>query len=116
MDDAYCAFVWSVVAQQPEVRVGTVPEDTRDVYIATQPSKKEKGKAKEDEEDEAALQERSLQLVPDAAQKTLDELIAEYGDALRIAIEPNRLFVALTGSHIRVCFCPLCQYTLLTPL
>ncbi|GJE87719.1 hypothetical protein PsYK624_038020 [Phanerochaete sordida] len=99
VDDAYCAFVWSVVAQQPEVRVGTVPEGAPEVYIATQPSKK--GKAKYRADEEAAPQERSLQLVPDAAQKTLDELVAEYGDALRIAIEPDRLFVALTGSHIR---------------
>ncbi|EKM60813.1 uncharacterized protein PHACADRAFT_179990 [Phanerochaete carnosa HHB-10118-sp] len=101
VDDDYCAFVWSVVAQQPEVRVGIVPEGASEVYIAPQSSKKAKGKAKDGEGGGSATQETFLHLIPDAAEKSLDELMAEHGNALRIAVDPDKSFIALTGSHIR---------------
>lgn len=111
VDDAYCAFVWSVVAQHPEVRVGTVPEGSVEVPIAPRQrqkekgaeqekgSKKSKGPSKAKEDDAAVVQ---LQLIPDAALRSLDELKEEYGDALRIAVSPERSLVAITGSHFRV--------------
>ena len=107
VDDAYCAFVWSMVVQQPEVRVGTAPEGAPEVYIAPQhkigyKKFKGKGKGKGDDDEEEGATEASLHLIPDAASKPLDELKAEYGDALRIAVDPQRSFVAITGSHIRV--------------
>ena len=95
------------MAQHPEVRIGTVPEGAPEVYIAPQKSEKRKDKAKgkdkaKDAEEEKSPQALLLHLIPDAAYKALDELIAEHGDALRIAIEAEKLRVAITGSHIRV--------------
>lgn len=68
------------------------------MYIAPQFSKRDKAKSTAEE----YSAQNSLTLIPDAASKSLDELSAEYGDALRIAVYPERSFVALTGSHIRV--------------
>lgn len=84
------------------MRVGTVPEGATDVRIAPQLSKKGKGKAKDGEGGELSPQDVSLHLIPNAAEKSLEELIAEYGSALRIAVDPDKSFVAITGSHIRV--------------
>lgn len=106
VDNVYCAFVWSVVAQQPEVRVGTVPEGASEVYVApkasTASANKSKSKSKTDASGEGPSLQASLYLIPDAASSSLDELQADYGDALRIAVDPERSFVAITGSHIRV--------------
>ena len=99
VDDAYCAFVWSVVAQQPEVRVGTAPKGAPEVYIAPQFSKRDKAKSTAEEHSA----QNSLTLIPDIASRSLDELSAEHGDTLRIAVDPERSFVAVTGSHIKVC-------------
>jgi hypothetical protein len=101
IDDAFCAFVWDIVVQQPTVRVGTVPSGAAaEVYIAPQASAKKKAKAKgEDHLEEAPP---VLDLVPDANVKTLDQLKAEYGERLRIAVDPETSFVAITGSHLRV--------------
>lgn len=108
VDDAYCAFVWSVVVQQPEVRVGIAPAGVPEVYIAPQQSKvgpankshnKKKGDASAADDPSTAV---SLDIVADATLRSLEELKAEYGDALRIAVDPQRSFVAITGSHIRV--------------
>ena len=107
MDDAYCAFIWSVVVQQPDVRVGIAPEGAPEVYVAPQQSKTpasaKKGKKKADDEDgDEGAAPTSLVPVPDAPLKTLEELKAQHGDKLRIAVDPERSFVAITGSHIRV--------------
>lgn len=99
VDDAYCAFVWSVVAQQPEIQVGTAPEGDPEKYMVAQSDKRDKSKSKHKEEPPVLS---PLTLIPDASLKSLDELKAEYGDALRIAVVPERSFIALTGSHIRV--------------
>ena len=101
LDDAYYAFVWAVLVQQPNVRVGVVPEGAgTDVYIAPQNSAKRKAKAKGEEIAEAAPV--VLQVVQHAAVRPLDELQREYGETLRIAVDPDTIFKALTGSHIRV--------------
>ena len=101
IDDTYCAFVWAVLARQPNVRVGVVPEDaSTEVYIAPQNSAKRKAKAKGEEIVEAAPV--VLQVIPDAAIRTLDELKRDYGENLRISVDPDTIFKALTGSHIRV--------------
>lgn len=95
-----------MVVQQPEVRVGTAPEGAPEVYIAPQhrsAARKSKGKGKaNDAAEEDDSPELALQPIPDAASKSLNELRAEHGDALRIAVDPQRSFVAITGSHIRV--------------
>ena len=50
VDDALCAFVWSLVVQQPSVRVGTLPPGSiSEVYFAPQTSAKLKAAAKGEE-------------------------------------------------------------------
>ena len=104
VDEAYCAFVWSVVVQHPEVRVGVAPEGGLEVYIAPQAAKvvqrRQKGKATEEVEQNNEVAQ--LELVEDAALRSLDDLKQEYGDKLRIAVDPERSLVAITGSHIKV--------------
>ncbi|KAG2370198.1 hypothetical protein BDR07DRAFT_1386752 [Suillus spraguei] len=100
VDDAFCAFVWSIVVQQPTVRVGTVPAGvSSEVYIAPQTSAKRKAAAK----GEVLIEEAppSLTLVENARDRSLEDLKAEYGEDLRIAVDPETSFAAITGSHIR---------------
>jgi oxalate---CoA ligase len=108
VDAAYCAFVWSIVVQHPEIRVGIAPEGAPEVYIAPQYSKtastsksKKKKKKGQEEEEEGSTAEK-LVVIEDAAVRPLDDLKQEYGDKLRIAVDPERSLVAITGSHIRV--------------
>jgi transcription factor C subunit 3 len=94
--------VWSLVVQQPTVIVGTVPEGiTSEVWIAPQLSAKRKAKAKGEEAVEVAPPK--LDIVPDAKNRSLEDLRAEYGDNLRIAADPDATYAAVTGTHIRVC-------------
>ncbi|KAG1730414.1 uncharacterized protein EDB91DRAFT_786767 [Suillus paluster] len=100
VDDVFCAFVWSIVVQQPTVRVGTVPAGvSSEVYIAPQTSAKRKAAAK----GEVLVEEAppSLTLVENARARSLEDLKAEYGEDLRIAVDPETSFAAITGSHIR---------------
>ncbi|KAF5377206.1 hypothetical protein D9615_006321 [Tricholomella constricta] len=99
-DDAFCAFVWSLVVQQPIVQVGTVPPGvTSEVWIAPQTSAKRKAKAKGEEHVETTPVH--LDIVPDARHRTLDDLRKQYGDTLRIAVDSDAIYAAITGSHIR---------------
>ncbi|KIK99780.1 hypothetical protein PAXRUDRAFT_445053 [Paxillus rubicundulus Ve08.2h10] len=100
VDDAFCAFLWSVVVQQPSVRVGTVPPGvTSKVHIAPQTSAQRKAVAKGNAIAEEALP--SLLLVENARKRSLEDLKRQYGDDLRIAVDPETSFAAITGSHIR---------------
>ncbi|KAF8649735.1 hypothetical protein AX16_005506 [Volvariella volvacea WC 439] len=100
IDDAFCAFVWSMVVEQPNVQVGTVPQGvTSEVFIAPQVSAKRKAKAKGEEPVESIPPK--LNIISDAKQRPLESLKAEYGDNLRIALSPNAIYTAITGSHIR---------------
>lgn len=103
VDDSLCGFVWSLIAQQPTVRVGTVPPGATEVYIAQQTSAKRKAQAK-GEELVKAEDTPSLDVVEDASTRSLDDLSAEYGESLRIAVDPATSFAAITGSHLRVRF------------
>lgn len=99
-DDAFCAFVWSLVVQRPAVRVGTIPAGvTFDVWIAPQISAKRKAREKGEEHIETKPTE--LDLVPDAKNRSLEDLKQEYGDKLRIALDSDAIYAAITGSHIR---------------
>ncbi|KAI6106113.1 hypothetical protein EDD16DRAFT_203635 [Pisolithus croceorrhizus] len=99
VDDAFCAFVWSVVVQQPAVRVGVVPPSiTSEVYVAPQIKTKRKAAATGEE---LAEDRPSLEVIGDARGKALEELKQQYGDDLRIAVDPQTCFAAITGSHIR---------------
>ncbi|KAH7883860.1 hypothetical protein F5I97DRAFT_1606658 [Phlebopus sp. FC_14] len=83
VDDALCAFVWSVIVEQPVIHT----------------SAKRKAAAKGEELAEGARP--TLQLVHDARGKTLEDLKRQYGDDLRIAVDPETSFVAITGSHVK---------------
>jgi oxalate---CoA ligase len=101
-DDTFCAFVWTLVVQQPNVRVGLVPSGvTSEVWIAPQQSVKRKAKAKGEELVEELTVE--LQIIPDAHIMTLEQLQSEYGKDVRLALKPDAIYKAITGSHIRVC-------------
>ncbi|KAH9081835.1 hypothetical protein EDB83DRAFT_2310160 [Lactarius deliciosus] len=84
--------------QQPTVRVGTVPDGTTtEVHIAPQQSQKRKAKSGVDDTPPVT----SLALLPDARSTTLDELQLKYGDTLRVAVDAETSFAAITGSHNR---------------
>lgn len=83
------------------MRVGTIPPGvTSEVYIAPQTSAKRKAKAKGEEHVETAPP--TLEIVPGAKTRTLDDLTRECGDNLRISVDPKAIFAAITGSHILV--------------
>ncbi|TFK30753.1 hypothetical protein FA15DRAFT_580399 [Coprinopsis marcescibilis] len=99
-DDAFCSFVWSLVVQQPTVVVGLLPEGvTSEVWVAPQTSAKRKAKATGQEHVETTP--ARLEPITDAKIQPLEELVRLYGDRLRIAVEPDAIFAAVTGSHIR---------------
>lgn len=101
VDDSFCAFVWSLIVQQPTVRVGTIPSGAAtEVYIATQTSAKRKAEAKGEEV--VVGHASTLDVVPDATEASLQDLKTQYGDGLRIAVDPDTSFAAITGSHLRV--------------
>jgi transcription factor C subunit 3 len=83
--------------------VGTVPDDgdgaRTEVYIAPQQSQKKKSKEKDQRGDVL-----SLTLLPDARSRTLEDLQLQYGEALRVAVDAETSFAAITSSHIRVRF------------
>jgi hypothetical protein len=85
------------------VRVGTVPDDgdgaRTEVYIAPQQSQKKKSKEKDQRGDVL-----SLTLLPDARSRTLEDLQLQYGEALRVAVDAETSFAAITSSQIRVRF------------
>ncbi|KAI0047812.1 hypothetical protein FA95DRAFT_1558689 [Auriscalpium vulgare] len=101
VDDAYLAFAWGLIVGHPTVRVGLIPPGiTTEVYIAPQTSKKRKAKAEAGEADNSAHVSELL-IVADAHIHTLEELRTRYGDELRIAVDPETAFAAITGSHTR---------------
>ncbi|KAK7019694.1 hypothetical protein VNI00_017994 [Paramarasmius palmivorus] len=100
VDEAFCAFVWSLIVQQPNIRVGLVPEGvTSEVWIAPQVSAKRK--ANERGETHVETQPPELEIVPDATIRPMGDLQAEYGEKLRIACDPESTYAAITGSHLR---------------
>jgi hypothetical protein len=102
VDDDFYAFVWSLVVQQPTVRVGVLPEGAAiEVYIAPQISAVRKAKA--NGEGSEPIHMPSLHVIRDANSRPLDDLNRHYGDTLRIAVDPEKSFEAITGSHVRVC-------------
>lgn len=83
------------------MRVGTIPPGgATEVFIAPQTSAKRKAAAK----GEALLAEEApvLDVVPNATARSLEDLKVEYGDNVRIAVDPATSFAAITGSHLRV--------------
>ncbi|KAJ3736873.1 hypothetical protein DFJ43DRAFT_382574 [Lentinula guzmanii] len=100
VDEAFSAFVWSLIVQQPTVLVGTIPLDiTSEVWIAPQVSAKRKANARGEEH--VLTEPSALNLVPDAKSRPLADLQREYGNRLRIAGDRDSIYAAITGTHIR---------------
>ncbi|KAF9478011.1 hypothetical protein BDN70DRAFT_809556 [Pholiota conissans] len=100
-DDAFCAFVWSLVVEQPTVMVGLIePGMKSEVWIAPQISAKRKAIARG--EDHMESLPPKLQPIPEPKSISLDVLRGTHGDRLRLSVEPDAIFAAVTGSHIRV--------------
>ncbi|KAG8858551.1 hypothetical protein FRB96_005223 [Tulasnella sp. 330] len=103
-DYAFKSFVWSLIIQEPTVTVGLVPEGSAPVCIAPQPSAVRKSKAN-------AASSATLSITSPAALQALDprevadvgleDLVAKHGNTLRIAVDHETCFVAITGSHVR---------------
>ncbi len=117
MDDAYHALIWSVIIQHPSVRVGIVPDglDT-EVYIPLQPrTSRKKQDAGEVQEEPQPM---ALEILPEAHVLPLSLLLEQYGSKLRVAVDPETSFAAITGSHIRAsrifCFCALYELNVTT--
>jgi hypothetical protein len=94
VDDTYCAYVYSLIAKHPSIVIGTVPDGTPPVWIAPPPHKK--GQA-------PPPPPVSLNVIEGAKERSMGELRETYGSQLRIAADKVTCFVALTGSHNRVC-------------
>lgn len=101
LDDTFCAFVWALVVQQPTVIVGLIsPNLISEVWIAPQTSAKRKAQARG--EDHIEQRPPKLDPIPEPKTTSFDTLHHAYGDRLRLAVEPDAIFAAITGSHIRV--------------
>ncbi|KAG5219984.1 Transcription factor tau [Salix suchowensis] len=92
-----------LVVQQPTIRVGIIPNGlTAEVFVAPQPSAIKKAKAQGKAKTEVTEEDRPrLELIADAATRSFDDLKAEFGQALRIAVDPEEIFAAITGSHVK---------------
>lgn len=106
VDDLFCAFVWGLLAEQPTITVGLMPQgNSAEVYIAPQPSKQKIQKKSADDNPDSPCSNR-LDPLPDAATRNYASLIDEYGSNLRVAVDPESCFRAITGGHIRVSMLP----------
>lgn len=127
VDDGFHTFVWTLLVRQPSVRVGLVPEgDAVEVYIAPQrrrsnlvakPKKKllvpepvpfpaldgRDGRRVVTDDSTSELVLGRLQPIPEATTCSLETLVYKYGQSLRVAVDPETCFRAITGTHIRVC-------------
>lgn len=97
LDDAFLAFIWRLLRQQPSIQIKLIKETSLEVYIAPQKSKK----AKADKDTSESTPDTGTELIEEAKTLSLNELLQTYGNGLRIAVDPETCFRALTGSHIR---------------
>ncbi|KIY52288.1 hypothetical protein FISHEDRAFT_35427 [Fistulina hepatica ATCC 64428] len=99
VDDDFCALVWSLIVRHPNVRVGLVPPGvTTEVWIAPQHNARRKAKEQGHNLDAKAT---LLPIPADAQGWTLVQLQNNYGDSLRIGIDPDEICAMVTGSHVR---------------
>ncbi|KIO22744.1 hypothetical protein M407DRAFT_216113 [Tulasnella calospora MUT 4182] len=104
VDEAFRAFVWSLVVQETSVSVGLVPEGSSPVYIAPQPSVvRKQAKAQIAAPSEPSNSPAKLESLASAEvqESSLPELVQKYGETLRIAVDHETSFQAITGTHVR---------------
>lgn len=103
LDDAFGAYVWSLLVQQSSVVVGVVPWGiTSEVWIAPQVSAKRKATAQGNAPSESTPLPK-LEEILERKDTSLEVLKEKFGKRLRIAAKPEVIFAAITGSHFRVC-------------
>lgn len=89
------------MVQQPTILIGLIPPGlTSEVWIAPQTSAKRKAKVRGVEHIETSPSK--LDPINDPKTTPLDLLRQAYGERLRIAAQPESIFSAVTGTHIRV--------------
>lgn len=98
--------MWSVLVQHPTVTVGTAPNQAQSALFPPQPRKKGR-KSKDDQEAPQVESVAKLGVIEDARTRSLDDVVNDFGDAVRIAVDPETCFVFITGSHARVSAPPL---------
>ena len=103
IDDVYQGFVWSLLVGQASIRVGVLPlGQQHEVYIPPQPrAPKNKEKTSEPQQETTS---NGLQLVEGVESLSFQDLVQQFGDRLRIAVDSQTTCTAITGSHIRVSF------------
>jgi hypothetical protein len=103
LDDAFGAYVWSLLVQQSTVIVGLVPEGiTSEVWIAPQASAKRKATAGDNERLDSPSPPK-LKAILERKNTSVVVLKEKYGSKLRMAAQPDAIVAAITGSHLRVC-------------
>jgi oxalate---CoA ligase len=114
LDTQYFDFVWKTLAGHPAIRIGTIPEGAVDVVIAPQNSTKrlstnnDKLPRRESQLNDDATygedetRDSSLHPISSASTRKLDDLIAEHGTTLRIAVSSDVVLSSITGTHVRV--------------
>ena len=95
VDDAYFGFVSSVLVQHPSVTVGTASSASKDIHFPPQ-SRKKGRKSKDDEDAPHDDTVPQLNEIENGRTHTLEDVVNEVGDAVRIAVEPKTCLVFLT--------------------
>ncbi|KAG8894244.1 hypothetical protein FRB99_001391, partial [Tulasnella sp. 403] len=121
VDESFQSFVWSLIVQEASVTVGLVPEGSSPVYIAPQPSAVRKRKKAQSESIPQSTQDPShstpwtLELLDttEVFGTNLSQLREKYGSTLRIAVDHNTSYAAITGSHVRSAKLGAMAYTML---
>jgi hypothetical protein len=94
VDDEYVSYVWSLFVRFSGVRVGIRPQGARDIWIAPNASR---SKVKD------IAPKPELQPIGDKLfTSTFCDLVAEFGDSLRVTADRDIIFETLTGSHVQV--------------
>ncbi|KAL0950736.1 hypothetical protein HGRIS_007510 [Hohenbuehelia grisea] len=93
LDDAFYAFVWPLIVQTPGVRIGKRPAGiVSEVYVPPQTSKAK---------DAEPVPPLELEDIPNAKERSLEDLRTQFGNDLRVAVHPEGVYAAITGSHIK---------------
>lgn len=100
LDDSYCTFLWSIILQQPSVKIGILP-DGPITFISIPLQARKKTQGADDTEVRPTIAS-NLEDVPDESFSDINGLIVRYGERLRVAVTPEAIFVVLTGSHAKV--------------
>ncbi|EJU05245.1 hypothetical protein DACRYDRAFT_113419 [Dacryopinax primogenitus] len=111
VDDGFRALVWTYIVQHPSVRVGFRPPSvTEDVFIADDidrsRSKATRRQRYVNQGNRLAHEEGTslpglISLRPEEVEDSnLDQLLEKYGQDLRVAVDPEHCFQAITGSTL----------------